>query len=89
MIYNNNPKGAKAEWSERYPLAFATSEDEGASFQFQKVIEGTEGRCWAYTAVRIYGQSVYLLYYEWYIGHPVFFFTDLKLSIIPIEWFER
>ncbi len=88
MIYNNNPKGAEAKWSERRPLAFAVSKDEGNSFRFRKVIEETEGRCWAYHSARVYGDKLYLLYYEWYQGHPTFFFTDFKLSIIPIEWFE-
>ena len=88
MIYNNNPKGAEAKWSERRPLAFAVSKDEGRSFRFRKVIEEAEGRCWAYHSARVYEDKLYLLYYEWYQGHPTFFFTDFKLSIIPIEWFE-
>ena len=88
MIYNNNPMGAQAKWTERRPLAFAVSEDEGNSFQYAKTIEEVEGRCWAYHSVRIYGENVYLLYYEWYQGHPTFFFCDKKLSIIPVEWFE-
>ena len=88
MIYNNNPKGAEAKWTERRPLAFAVSEDEGNSFRYAKTIEEVEGRCWAYHSVRIYGENVYLLYYEWYQGHPTFFFCDNKLSIIPVEWFE-
>ncbi len=88
MIYNNNPLGAEAKWSERRPLAFAVSKDEGRSFRSRKVIEETEGRCWAYHSARVYGDKLYLLYYEWYQGHPTFFFTDFKLSIIPIDWFE-
>ena len=88
MIYNNNPLGAEAKWSERRPLAFAVSKDEGRSFRFRKVIEEAEGRCWAYHSARVYGDKLYLLYYEWYQGHPTFFFTDFKLSIIPIDWFE-
>lgn len=88
MIYNNNSLGAEAKWSERRPLAFAVSKDEGRSFRYRKVIEEVEGRCWAYHSARVYGDKLYLLYYEWYQGHPTFFFTDFKLSIIPIEWFE-
>ena len=88
MLYNNNPMGAIAKWSERRSLAFAVSENEGKSFRFRKVIEETEGRCWAYHAARVHEDKLYLLNYEWYQGHPTFFFTDFKLSIIPIDWFE-
>ena len=88
MIYNNNPKGAEAKWTERRPLAFAVSEDEGTSFQYAKTIEEVEGRCWAYHAARIFGENVFLFYYEWYQGHPTFFFCDVKLSIIPVDWFD-
>ena len=88
MIYNNNPKGAKGAWSDRRPLALAVSSDEGNCFHFRRLIEEKECRCWSYPACRIYGDDFYLLTYEWIQQNPIFFFTDFKLSIIPVSWFE-
>lgn len=88
MVYNNNPKGAEAAWSDRRPLALAVSSDEGDRFHFRQLIEEKECRCWSYPACRIYGDDFYLLTYEWMQQNPTFFFTDFKLSIIPVSWFE-
>ena len=88
MVYNNNPKGAEGAWSDRRPLALAVSSDEGNRFHFRQLIEEKECRCWSYPACRIYGDDFYLLTYEWMQQNPTFFFTDFKLSIIPVSWFE-
>jgi sialidase-1 len=88
MIYNNNPKGADTAWADRRPLAFAESKDEGESFAFRKVIEETECRAWSYPSCRQYGDAILLSYYEWMQGNPNFSFTDFKLSLIPVDWFE-
>ena len=64
MVYNNNPKGAEAAWSDRRPLAVAVSSDEGNRFHFRRLIEEKECRCWSYPACRIYGDDFYLLTYE-------------------------
>jgi len=89
MIYNHNPRGAEARWSERFPLSFAISRDEGGTFQFQKNIESIPGRCWSYPSARLNGDQVFLSYYEWIEGEANFFFTDFRLSIIPQDWFSE
>ena len=88
MVYNNSPKGAEAAWSDRRPLAFATSRDEGRTFEFRKTVEEKEGRAWSYPSCRPFEDQVLLGYYEWMQGSANFFFTDFKLSLIPRAWFE-
>ncbi|MDD2710059.1 MAG: sialidase family protein [Verrucomicrobiae bacterium] len=88
MTYNNNPLGKKAGWEDRRPLSFTISADEGATFKKGKDIESVEGYCWSYVSCRPYGDQVYLLYYEWPRSHVNFFFCDLKLSIVPLDWFK-
>lgn len=89
LIYNANPKGAAAGWTERTPLSFAVSADEGRTFRLVKPIEEVAGRCWAYVSCRVFDNNVYLLYYEWPQGHEGFYFCDFKLSVIPLRWFEQ
>lgn len=89
MIYNANPKGAFAAWSERTPLSLAVSEDEGRTFRYVRQIEEVAGRCWAYVSCRVFDGKVFLLSYEWPQGHEGFYFCDFKLSVIPARWFER
>lgn len=88
MVWNNNPKGGKATWSERTPLTTAISKDEGASWEHVKNLEADPTSCFAYTSITFVGDLVYLTHYYWTKGEIDHFAnTSLKLRVLPIEWF--
>lgn len=88
-IWNNNPKGKDADWTERNPLTAAISVDEGLTWHKVKNLEESPDRAWAYTSIRFINDEVHLTYYDWenVPGIDHFQGTSLVYNIVPIEWF--
>jgi sialidase-1 len=88
LIWNNQPLGAKARWSDRTPLTCALSRDEGATWQIHSDIEQNSEQCYAYTSVDFIKGAVYLTYYIWSKGKSNFDGTNIRLTVIPESYFE-
>jgi len=79
----------------RSPLHSAVSSDCGKSWRHLKLVEQSPYYGYHYTSIRFEGDRAYLLYSE----YPLFeslcrsktrtSHSDLKLTVLPIEWFYR
>ncbi|MCX8036582.1 MAG: glycoside hydrolase [Candidatus Sumerlaeia bacterium] len=88
LIWANNPKGAKAGWKERTPLAAAISRDEGNTWSAPRNIEDDPKGSFGYCSIRFVGNDVLLTYYDWRdTGQKGFQNTSLRFRRLPVAWF--
>ena len=88
ILWSNNPKGAKASWKERTPLAAAISRDEGQTWEHVRNVEDDPRGSFGYCSITFVGPRVLLSYYDWRdAGQKGFDRTSLKFRTLPVEWF--
>ncbi len=88
LIWANNPKGAKATWKERTPLAAAISRDDGNTWSAPRNIEDDPKGSFGYCSIRFVGEDVLLTYYDWRdSGQKGFENTSLRFRRLPAAWF--
>jgi sialidase-1 len=89
IVWLNNPKGAKAGWKERTPLAAAISRDEGRTWTNVRNIEDDPKASFGYCSITFVEGRVLLGYYVWRddAGRRGFDGTSLKVTSLPVEWF--
>lgn len=88
IIWINNPKGARAGWKERSPLAAAISRDDGRTWSKPRNIEDDPRASFGYCSITFLNRRVLLTYYVWRDGaRRGFERTSLKFRSLPIDWF--
>jgi len=88
IVWNNNPKGARATWKERTPLTAAISRDDGETWSAPRNIEDDPRGSFGYCSIAFVADRALLTYYDWRdSGQKGFERTSLKLRSIPIRWF--
>ncbi len=83
MIWNHVFDPFRSHWG-RTPLTSAISRDDGETWEKVRDLEREHDHFYAYTSITFHEDEVLLTYYRSKVGIQG---TELKLKILPLDWF--
>ena len=93
LVWNNrydpNHEDYQQGHGPRDPLSAAISRDDGETWEHLKDVERRAGGASLTPAVTFLGDEALLTYASQAVRHPLYQKYDVRLKIIPIDWFYR